>query len=125
MSDMQIRPTSLARLFLAAFAALFAPALGRAAAKLEYNRDVRPILAENCFQCHGPDSASRKADLRLDKREAAIEAGAIVPGDPANSEFVSRIFSSDADTLMPPAESHKELKPAQREMLKRWVAEGA
>ena len=53
-----------------------------AAGKLEYNRDIRPILAENCFACHGPDSAARKADLRLDRREAAIEAGAIAPGDP-------------------------------------------
>ena len=50
--------------------------------KLEYNRDIRPILAENCFACHGPDSAARKADLRLDRREAAVEAGAIAPGEP-------------------------------------------
>ena len=62
-----------------------------------YNRDIRPILAETCFTCHGPDSASRKADLRLDRREAAIEGGAIVPGKPDESELISRIFSDDAD----------------------------
>jgi len=56
-----------------------------AAGKPEYNRDIRPVLAENCFPCHGPDSAARKADLRLDRREAAIESGAITPGDPKES----------------------------------------
>ena len=67
------------------------PPAVRAAGKLEYNRDVRPILAENCFACHGPDSAARKADLRLDRREAAIESGAITPGDPEASELIARI----------------------------------
>ncbi|HEY5314917.1 MAG TPA: c-type cytochrome domain-containing protein, partial [Pirellulales bacterium] len=100
-------------------------ALPAESATLEFNRDVRPILAENCFQCHGPDSASRKGDLRLDKRDAAVEAGAIVPGNPKTSELVNRIFSADADEVMPPAEAHKDLKPAQREVLKRWIAEGA
>ena len=58
---------------------------------IEYNRDIRPILAENCFACHGPDSAARKADLRLDRREVAVEAGAIVPSEPEASELVARI----------------------------------
>ncbi len=60
--------------------------VARAAEKLSFNRDVRPILAENCFACHGPDSASRKADLRLDRREVAVKAGAIAPGKPDDSE---------------------------------------
>ena len=94
-------------------------------AKIEYNRDVRPILAENCFRCHGPDSASRKADLRLDRREVAVESGAIVPGKPDESGLVERVFSSDPDQMMPPPAIHKELKPAEKELLKAWVAAGA
>src|SRR4051812_14822011 len=70
--------------------------------KLLFNRDIRPILSENCFACHGPDSASRKANLRLDKREAAIEAGAIEPGDTEGSELLARITATDRDQIMPP-----------------------
>ena len=69
---------------------------------LQYNRDVRPILLDACFSCHGPDSASRKADLRLDQFEAAVAAGAIVPGDPQASEIIKRIQSADPDVVMPP-----------------------
>ncbi len=102
-----------------------APVAAPAKAKLEYNRDIRPILAENCFACHGPDSAARKADLRIDLRDAAIEAGAIVPGKPEKSELVVRLFAADGDGLMPPVKSHKKLTVAQKETLRRWVAEGA
>src|ERR1700730_17810291 len=77
--------------------------------RIEYNRDIRPILAENCFACHGPDSASRKAKLRLDQREAAIKAEVIVPGKPKESEVVRRIFSDDPKERMPPAKAHKTL----------------
>ncbi len=98
----------------------------RAADKLEYNRDVRPILAENCFACHGPDSAARKADLRLDRRDAAVKAEAIVPGKPDESELIDRIISDTIrDELMPPPKTHKKLTAAQKEMLKRWIAAGA
>jgi cytochrome c553 len=93
--------------------------------EIQFNRDVRPILAENCFRCHGPDSAARKADLRLDRRDAAIEAKAIKPGEPDSSELVARIFSTNADEVMPPPQIHKDLTPAQKEILKRWVAAGA
>ena len=93
--------------------------------KLEYNRDVRPILAENCFACHGPDSAARKGDLRLDRREAAIEAGAITPGDPDGSEILARIASTDPKQVMPPRKTTKTLTAAQREILTRWIATGA
>jgi hypothetical protein len=81
-------------------------------------------LAENCFACHGPDKAARKADLRLDLREEAIKAGAIVPGKPSESELIARLDAAGAK-LMPPPKSHKKLTPAQKETLKAWVASGA
>jgi hypothetical protein len=92
---------------------------------LQYNRDVRPILAENCFACHGPDSAARKAGLRLDRRDDAIAAKAIVPGKPAESAMIARVFSQDADEIMPPTKSHKTLTSLQKETLRKWIAEGA
>jgi hypothetical protein len=96
-----------------------------AADKLEYNREIRPILAENCFRCHGPDSGSRKADLRLDKRDVAIELKAIIPGNPAESELIARILTADPEQVMPPPNSHKKLTAEQKEKLKTWVAQGA
>src|SRR5438105_1761253 len=93
--------------------------------KLEYNRDIRPILSENCFACHGPDSASRKAKLRLDVRDEAVKRGAIVPGQPDKSLLVQRIFAKDSKQQMPPAKSHKTLTTAQKEKLKAWIAQGA
>ena len=96
-----------------------------AAEPLQYNRDVRPILAENCFACHGPDSAARKADLRLDQREAAIGAGALSPAKADESELVRRILSNDPDAMMPPPATKKQLTAAQKETLRRWIDEGA
>ena len=93
--------------------------------RLEYNRDVRPILADNCFACHGADSAAREADLRIDQRAAAIEFGAVVPGAPDESELISRIISDDPELLMPPPETKKRLTAEQKATLQRWVAEGA
>ncbi len=81
----------------------------RAAGKPEYNRDIRPILAENCFACHGPDSAARKADLRLDRREAAIKAGAVTPGDLDASELIARLDTTNPKEVMPPPSLHKTL----------------
>ena len=94
-----------------------------------YNRDIRPILSENCFPCHGTDSASRKAGLRLDHFETATNklddgAIAIVPGRPDKSEMIRRILATD-DDHMPPAKVNKVLKPAQMELLKKWIAAGA
>jgi len=97
----------------------------RADAPIEYNRDVRPILAENCFACHGPDSAARKADLRLDRRDDAVEMGAIEPGKPEESLLVARIESTDPHEIMPPPAVHKTLAPAQKDLLKRWIVQGA
>ena len=94
-------------------------------ATLSFNRDIRPILSENCFQCHGPDANRRKADFRLDVRDDAVEALAFVPGAPEKSEMIRRIFSTDAEEQMPPVDSNRTLTAAQKERLKRWVKEGA
>src|SRR3954467_4154940 len=93
------------------------PACYAADAAIQYNRDVRPILFENCFSCHGPDSASRQAELRLDKREAAIDKKAIVPGNADASEMIRRILSDDGDEQMPPPETKKKLTDAQKKLL--------
>ncbi|HLX64154.1 MAG TPA: PSD1 and planctomycete cytochrome C domain-containing protein [Planctomycetota bacterium] len=93
--------------------------------KLEFNRDVRPILSENCYLCHGPDKNSRKGKMRLDVREEALAKEAFVPGKADDSELVKRVFSKDPDEHMPPAESKRTLTDAQREILKDWIAQGA
>ena len=90
-----------------------------------YNRDIRPILADNCFACHGPDSASRKADLRLDQADAAAAMKAIIPQKPDESSVIHRINSTNADELMPPPATKKSLTPRQKDLLKRWIAQGA
>ena len=92
---------------------------------VSFNRDVRPILAANCFACHGPDSASRKADLRLDKKEVAETMKAIVSGNPDESEIIKRVTSHDPEEVMPPPESKRTITPAQVDILKRWIASGA
>lgn len=89
---------------------------------IEYNRDVRQILADNCFACHGVDSASRKADLRLDQRDIAVEFGAIVPGSIDESTLIERIETDDPELQMPPVETKKNLTSAQKELLKKWIA---
>ncbi|MCB1237452.1 MAG: DUF1553 domain-containing protein [Verrucomicrobiae bacterium] len=98
--------------------------------EVSFNRDIRPILSDNCFACHGPDARARKADLRLDKEESAIARDAdaeapIVPGDPEASEFFQRLVTSDPDDLMPPADSHKHLTPQQIALFRRWIESGA
>ncbi|MFO1062742.1 MAG: PSD1 and planctomycete cytochrome C domain-containing protein [Pirellulales bacterium] len=93
--------------------------------KIEFNRDVRPILAENCFYCHGPDASHRQADLRLDIREQAIESAAFKPSSVDDSELVRRLVSTDPKELMPPADSNKKLSERQKEILRRWIAQGA
>src|SRR6266699_534858 len=85
-----------------ALAVLCACAALPATNQIQFNRDVRPILAENCYACHGPDKNKRKAKLRLDVREIALEREAIVPGKPAESKVVQHIFSADPEEIMPP-----------------------
>ena len=94
------------------------------AQEVRFNRDVRPILSNNCFQCHGPDQKTRMANLRLDDRDNALARGAIVPGDTTASKLVTRIHAADA-LQMPPAYSEKKLTDAQRETLTRWIEQGA
>jgi len=100
------------------------------AAKLDFNRDIRPILSDNCFACHGPDTQKIKGGLRLDSHEAALKpaksgAPAIVPGKPEKSALLQRINTKSAADLMPPPEAHKTLSAAQKDTLRRWIAEGA
>ncbi|MBL9201080.1 MAG: DUF1549 domain-containing protein, partial [Opitutaceae bacterium] len=109
--------------FLFAFAAATA-----AHAAVDFNREVRPILSDTCFRCHGPDEAGRKARLRLDVRDSALAPAKsgllpIVPGKPAESELIARL--TDAHEPMPPVDSGKKLSAAQIDTLRRWVAEGA
>jgi hypothetical protein len=87
--------------------------------------EIRPILARNCFACHGPDEAHREADLRLDERGAAIDFGAIAPGDPDGSEMLRRILSEDATERMPPPETGHELTATEVNLLRLWIAAGA
>ncbi len=96
-----------------------------AAEALSFNEVIRPILSDNCFYCHGPDEGRREADLRLDDREAALAAFAIVPGKPEESELIARLEETDPDIKMPPPHANREVTPAQIELLKRWIAAGA
>ena len=96
----------------------------------DFSRDVRPILSQHCFKCHGPDDKARKGGLRLDIRDSATKeaksgAVALVPGQPDKSELVARIFSTDEDELMPPPSTKRTLTPEQKDTLRRWVAAGA
>ncbi len=101
-----------------------------ATTRVDFNFQIRPLLSDRCFRCHGPDSAARKAKLRLDQREGALtllEDGMAVvkPGDPEHSELIRRIVTQNEDDIMPPPDSHLTLTPAEKELLKRWVLEGA
>lgn len=101
----------------------------RAAEPLDFGRDVRPILSDRCFACHGQDSNKREGGLRLDQRDAALKGGdsgpAIVPGDPDTSEIIKRILSEDRTERMPPPKAKKPITAEQKEILIRWVKEGA
>jgi hypothetical protein len=97
---------------------------------VRFNRDIRPIFSETCFNCHGPDEHSREADLRLDTAEGAfgaLEEGgfAIAPGDLEKSDAWGRIISDDPDLLMPPPDSHFVLSDRQKATVKQWIEEGA
>ena len=94
--------------------------------KVEFNRDIRPILSDRCYYCHGPDEKTQKADLRLDTREGALADGAIVPGKPEKSELFYRITTHDEDDIMPQPKAKKPKLDAQEiALFKRWIEEGA
>src|SRR5256885_6188907 len=97
---------------------------------VDFDRDIRPILSDKCFACHGPDEKERKPKFRLDRKDAAfkpLKSGdlAIVPGRPEKSELIARTTTQDEDEVMPPPKSGKTLTPAQIDLLRRWIAEGA
>ena len=116
--------TSVLWACLILFAVIVArPVTAAAEEKIIFNRDIRPILSENCFLCHGPDSGSRQADLRLDLAEAA--RAVIKPGNAGASELARRILSEDPAERMPPADSRKSLTSQQKQLLLRWIEHGA
>jgi hypothetical protein len=104
--------------------------LNGAEEKISYNRQIRPLLSDQCFACHGPDANKRKAELRLDIREEALkpaksDAIAIVPGKPEESELIARIFETDEEEIMPPPKTHKTLSKDQKQLIRQWILEGA
>lgn len=114
------------------FFALIAVTFTRAAetpATIQFNRDIRPILSENCFHCHGQDANHREAKLRLDVRDDATRDRdgffVIAPGKPEESELIARLLSKDPEEQMPPPTSNKHVTPEQTALLRRWIAEGA
>src|SRR5262245_46673013 len=112
---------------LAALVAWLSP--GRACAAVDYQRDVRPILADTCFKCHGPADNARKGKLRLASRDGALKGGktgpAIVPGKPDDSELIKRLLSDSPSEVMPPPSTGKKLSSDQVRTLKQWITEGA
>tara|TARA_B100000927_G_scaffold159338_1_gene128405 strand:- start:13491 stop:16094 length:2604 start_codon:yes stop_codon:yes gene_type:complete len=96
-----------------------------AESKIDFNRDIRPILSENCFYCHGQDGAKREANLRLDQRAGALEGEAFVPGDSDASEMIYRILTDDENDLMPPPDSNRKLSEEEKKLLQEWVSDGA
>jgi hypothetical protein len=118
-----VRPIFLASLvtFVAPYAAGEEP--------IRFNRDIRPILSDNCFYCHGPDKNKREAELRLDSHEGLHgtggQPGALIPGKPDDSPMLHRILSTDPDEQMPPPETGKSLTPEQVALIRRWIAKGA
>ena len=105
----------------------FAPPLFAADEPVDFRRDVLSVLSGNCFTCHGPDSKTRKANLRLDVKEGALRTkdAVIVPGKSSESELVERIASTDPDEVMPPPKTGKKLTAAQIDILKKWIDQGA
>jgi len=130
---LRIRVPAAAFGVLAGLALAIVLASGLSAAttgRVDFNRDIRPMLSDNCYACHGPDDKERKAKLRFDHKEEALlpaKSGdrAIVPGDIARSKLLERINTQDPDELMPPPKTGKKLSAAQRELFRRWIAEGA
>jgi hypothetical protein len=98
----------------------------RGQAAIEFGTDIRPILSDNCFLCHGPDAENRQADLRLDTQQGITDAADLIsPGNPAESQLLRRVRSVDEDEMMPPADSGKQLTETEKEKLRQWIQQGA
>jgi len=95
------------------------------AAEVDFNRDIRPILSDKCYACHGPAEEKVKGGYRASDRAGSIKSGVLVPGKPDQSELIKRIYSTDPDELMPPHESEKHLTDHEKELFRKWIAEGA
>src|ERR1043165_1125377 len=115
---------------LALLSELLGPTAPAAEKIPRFNRDIRPILADTCFACHGPDNAARKARLRLDTKDGVFgrtpkHGPSVTPGSLEKSEMWRRVTATDPDEVMPPPESHKTLKQEQKETLRQWILAGA
>ena len=125
----RIQLSTLAFAVVAAFSGLLLSGVSADNSKLkpiDFNREIRPILSDNCFTCHGPDEKQRMAKLRLDTKEGiSAKQGVIIPGDAANSKLIKRVTSQDPNVVMPPPDSGHKLTEKQIEALKRWIDEGA
>ena len=99
----------------------------QAAERIDFNRDIRPLLSDNCFACHGPDANHREADLRLDQRDSLldVERAIVISENPDESELLARIISDDPDVKMPPPGSGKELKAEEIQRIRDWIEQGA
>src|SRR5580698_8777939 len=122
---------SATRRVVALMGLLLWPACGAAQTEkaVSFNRDIRPILSNYCFQCHGPDEKERKADLRLDVKSGALADlgghAAIVPGKPEESALIERVAGADPKKIMPPRKIGKKVKPEEIALLTRWIKQGA
>ncbi len=125
-----MRPSACRNLWSLVHALALGLALVPVARAVDFDREIRPILSDNCFACHGPDEKARKAGLRLDLKDQALKPlkdgrQAIVPGAPDRSSLITRIYTDDEDDLMPPRSTHKQLSDTQKTALRTWIADGA
>lgn len=112
--------------YLPAFSALLLMANACFSAEIDFNREIRPILSDKCFHCHGPDESTREADFRLDIHDDNLtEYGIVTPGNLEESELWARVVSEDPDVMMPPPESHKPFTNKERQLIKNWIEQGA
>ena len=126
---MPLRPPIHAITLVLALASALRVNGGPPSRTVSFSKDVRPILSENCFFCHGPDEKKREAKLRLDDETSAKQDHdgviAVLPGNPDKGALIERISSTDPDEVMPPPKQHKTISPAQVELLKEWIKQGA
>ena len=130
MSILRLCAKLIAGGFVVAIALRAASAADGPAPAIDYDRQIRPILSNTCFKCHGPDAEERESGLRLDIRDEALKPAdsgkrAIVPGKPEASRLIERVFSTDPGEMMPPPETNKKITAAEKDLLRRWIAEGA